>query len=201
MFKKILKYNSSKIWFISDPHFYHKNIIEYAARPFDSVEEMTEAIISNWNSVVKTDDDIFVAGDFAFTGNIEKIRSLIERLNGHIHLILGNHDHQNNFVRDAIISLFASVQDYLEIDVIDEEMEEPQRIILSHYPMITWNKKGYGSWQLYGHIHSGPRSSASERGIITSITQYDVGVDNNNFFPVSYEKIKMIITKRFLKIE
>ena len=87
---KINPEDVGKIFFTSDTHFFHKNIIKYCNRPFGSVEEMNEALVANWNSVVGPDDHVYHLGDFCF-GNVEKWNWCLEpgRLNGHIHLILG----------------------------------------------------------------------------------------------------------------
>ena len=84
-----------KIFVCSDCHFNHKNILKYEpeARPFETVEEMNEKIISNWNSVVSPEDTVYVLGDFAM-GLPEKIPSIVERLNGKIIIIRGNHDNE-----------------------------------------------------------------------------------------------------------
>lgn len=78
-------------YFTSDHHFGHKNILEYEkeARPFNSVEEMNEKLITNWNNTVSPKDNVFHLGDFAFgKHNI----SIADRLHGHKRLIMGNHD-------------------------------------------------------------------------------------------------------------
>ena len=80
-----------KVWFTSDLHFWHKNICKYCNRPYETIEEMNEAIIANWNSVIKEDDVVFVLGDLGFCG-IEKLRHLMSQLKGKIFLIQGNHD-------------------------------------------------------------------------------------------------------------
>ena len=88
--KYVLKIeDSSKIFFISDPHFNHGNIIKFCARPWETKEEMTEAMINNWNSVVGPDDIVFCLGDFMWASSWN---TTLERLNGHIHLIWGNHE-------------------------------------------------------------------------------------------------------------
>lgn len=89
---KPLKFNSSEvnIFFTSDLHFGHKNIIKFCNRPWETTEEMDEALIANWNSVVGEKDIVFDLGDFAFATN-GRWKELIQRLNGKHYLILGNH--------------------------------------------------------------------------------------------------------------
>ena len=189
------------IYFTSDTHFFHKNIIEYCNRPFykDDSNEMDNTIVNNWNEKVSPIDTVYHLGDFAFTGNIDKIRSMIASLNGNIHLIMGNHDYQNKFDRASVRSLFKSTNDYLYIEVEDEEIDGKQGIFLCHYPMLSWAGSVRGTWQLFGHIHSGKLSGSSERDVRLLPQQYDVGVDNNNFTPVSYDEVKTVITKQYLK--
>lgn len=190
----------SKLWFTSDTHWFHSNIIEYCSRGFFDVTEMDRQLITNWNSRVSPIDHVFHLGDFAFSSNIERITKLVNELHGHIHLIKGNHDDQNKFDREAIISLFDTVDDNVYLHVEDEEIEHGQDIFLSHYPMFVWPKNQKGSWQLFGHIHSGPKSTGSDSYITKLLkpSQYDVGVDNNNMAPISYQELKTIITKQYL---
>lgn len=81
-------------WFISDTHFFHKNIITYCNRPFVSAEDMNETLIENWNKLVKPQDNVYHLGDVAmgFGSNESPFAALMQRLNGHKRLIVGNHD-------------------------------------------------------------------------------------------------------------
>lgn len=71
----------SMIWFTSDQHFYHKNVIRYCNRPFKSLEEMHETLIQNWNKVVGPTDIVYILGDFAFCG-VARMKEIVSRLNG-----------------------------------------------------------------------------------------------------------------------
>jgi calcineurin-like phosphoesterase family protein len=159
----------NEIYFVSDTHFHHRNIIRYSNRPFDSVEEMNEALIVNWNSRVKPTDTVYHLGDVGFC-NVEKLDRIIARLNGRIHLTPGNHDKPAKR-----ITRWASVEHYREITI------DRQLIVLLHYGMRVWNRSHHGSIQLYGHSHGNlPGNSQS----------CDVGVDCWNYFPVNLEEIK-----------
>lgn len=94
MSEKKIKYSPDHTFFTSDTHFGHANIIRLCNRPFQNVEEMNEVLIENWNKVVSKDDTVFHLGDFAFGGS-SVWNSIIPRLNGHINLIIGNHDRKN----------------------------------------------------------------------------------------------------------
>ena len=82
------RFDGDKVFFTSDTHFYHANIIELCHRPFRSVDNMNEMLIANWNKVVGADDIVFHLGDFCL-GNSGKWNRILDRLNGMIYLILG----------------------------------------------------------------------------------------------------------------
>ena len=144
---------------------------------------MDEALIENWNKVVSDDDTVFHLGDFAFGGsNVWK--EIIPRLKGHINLIIGNHDRKN--LRQGYMSLFNMVVPQLQIEIEDTS------IYLNHYPFLCYGGSYRGVWQLFGHVHSGPGADGLDISRLRVLlpTQYDVGVDNNNFTPISYKEVK-----------
>ena len=100
------KFNKDKLFFTSDLHFYHKNIIDFCSRPFENIEHMNAMLIKNWNSVVQPDDDVIIAGDFMFSSNLEYLENILNQLNGTKWLVLGNHDYMYNFLRPNAVSLF-----------------------------------------------------------------------------------------------
>lgn len=178
---------TNNLFFTSDLHFNHSKIIEYCNRPFSDVEEMNETLISNWNNTVKPEDIIFCLGDITLGGS-NVWNTLISRLNGKIHLILGNHDIRN--WRESYNNLFESVSEQLTISVNNKT------IILTHYPLLcyhgTWGTE-QNCWNLMGHVHT-LRSSNSgkdfERLQYLFPSQYDVGVDFNNYTPISFQEVK-----------
>ena len=183
-----------RIFFTSDLHFNHENIIKFCGRSCKNVKEMNEMIINNWNSVVPDNGITFVLGDIFFGRDVDFLRSLIMKLKGEKHLILGNHDYLSN--DDYISCGFLSVQNYLEIGV------EKRRIILMHYPIMGWKNVHRGSWMLYGHMHGTYEFMKDERKRLLKFNPYigsktmDVGVDTNNLTPWSYYEIKSIMDKR-----
>src|SRR5690606_6132282 len=112
------------MWFTSDTHFYHRKVIEYCDRPFSTVETMNEALIENWNKVVKKNDVIFVLGDFAFAG-VNQTKKILDRLNGQKILVRGNHDPHAKLMLDAGFS-----------KVVENEMINlgGENVLLSHFP-------------------------------------------------------------------
>lgn len=129
MSEKKYKFDPEHTFFTSDTHFGHANIIRFCNRPFKNVEEMDEALIENWNQVVSEDDTVFHLGDFAFGGS-SVWNSIIPRLNGHINLIIGNHDRKN--LRQGYMSYFDMVVPQLQIEIEDNS------IYLNHYPFLCY---------------------------------------------------------------
>jgi calcineurin-like phosphoesterase family protein len=149
---------------------------------------MDRTIIINWNSVVSPDDVVYFLGDFSFHKDKEITKSIIRKLNGTIHFIRGNHDAK---LPPDVLSLFASVQDYLEIWVPDPDCGK-QKIILLHYPLKTWNGSHRGSWSLFGHAHGLIKDDPNSLSI-------DVGVDCHNFTPISYKQVKALMKNKTFK--
>lgn len=185
---KISPDDLSKTFWTSDTHFWHGNILKYCNRPFGSIEEMNEGLVANWNSVVGPDDHVYHLGDFCF-GNVEKWNWCLEpgRLNGHIHLILGNHDPDRVFRPGTMLERFDSI-DYEKILIV-----EGWTVIMNHFPFMSFsNNLDHKVMQLLGHIHSGPDGIGNVmlEGNNLQWNQYDVGVDNNNYTPVSWAQIR-----------
>lgn len=158
----------------ADTHFGHANILKFSAatRPWNSADEMDEALINAWNNKVSPDDIVYHLGDFAMCG-FQKAMSIAEQLNGEIVLIRGNHDQifrKDQNIQKALSSgKFSSIVDYHEIRLPDEA-NRPQTIVMSHYAMRVWNKSHYGSYMLFGHSHG------SLKGEGRSV---DVGIDSS----------------------
>lgn len=190
-YNKPLKLISSdtKIWFTSDTHFGHNNILRFCKRPWSTTLEMDEVLIANWNSVVSSENIVFHLGDFAFAPN-SRWKEIIQQLNGHIYLIVGNHD-ETRYPGPQIFDMFEGVASQMLIKIDD------QHIYLNHYPFLCYagTYRSQPVIQLYGHVHSGQDSTGldNDRLKMTFPYQYDVGVDNNNYTPVSWEQIKEII--------
>lgn len=177
--------SKENIFFISDTHFWHKNVIKFDNRPFESIEEMNEVLISNWNSVVKKDSIVFFLGDFAFAG-ITKTKEIADRLNGTIHVITGNHDDYKLLVKT---DRFATIEGYKEIRI------EDTLICMSHYPMIVWNSHHRGSIHIHGHCHGGLTVSDFGKDYYKRKV-LDVGCNNINYTPISYLDVYKTISDR-----
>lgn len=184
------KFDGNSLFFTADTHFNHANILRFCNRPFADVEEMNETIITRWNQVIGNDCHVFHLGDFCQGGSAEWSR-LLDRLNGRIHLIVGNHDLKN--LRQGFMNRFEEVVMQQRIEV------ETKSIYLNHYPFLCF-EGGYKSnvWQLFGHVHTRTHNTGLDADRLAYLypTQYDVGMDNNDFTPLSYEEVKRIIEQQ-----
>lgn len=181
----------SDVWFTADLHLNHFKAVEYSKRPFDTLEEMEEALVRNWNECVKAGDRIFCLGDFALTRNHpdrDRISSIFHRLNGVKHLVVGNHD-DPRLVRDIG---WHEVTPYRELK-IDMGGERRQKICLMHYPIRSWNGIHRGAWMLHGHCHG----NLADRGG----KLLDVGVDCHKYRPINLEVVSAIMATRPIRSE
>lgn len=170
------------IFFTSDHHFGHKNVIKYSNRPFESVEEMDEVMIQRWNEKVGMDDEVYHLGDVGLS-SAGKLRKILARLNGKIYLIKGNHEKS----AVACHTRFEWIKDYYELVVEDAEFEKgEQLIVLFHYALREWNAAHWGTYHLYGHSHG----TLSDN---PTALAFDIGVDCHNFYPLSYQEVKQIM--------
>lgn len=169
------------IWLTSDCHFNHQNILKFEpeSRPFETIEEMNEAIIHNWNSKVQPDDEIYVLGDF-FMGQLTGIKDILERLNGTIHLIRGNHDQKN---RIKIYQEFG-----IDVQDIAYLTYKGRFFILCHFPIASEefiNMVRNDNSEVvvcYGHVHSN-----APKGYVDGT--FHIGVDTNNLTPISIQEV------------
>lgn len=173
------------IYFTSDWHVGHANIIKFCERPFKDVDEMHEALVDNYNSVVTDKDEVWFLGDLVYRCTNEQIK-LYKHLKGHKHVVWGNHDKR---YRALLERYFESAQDYKELK------HDKIKMILMHFPIHSWNGMRKGSWHLHGHTHNTlPFNSKLKR--------LDVGVDAHNFLPVSFEQIRKTMLDTYMsKIE
>lgn len=130
--------------YIGDWHYDHANILGFDNRPFTSIEEMNSNLISYWNDVTDSNDDVYILGDMFWCG-AQKAVPILEQLKGRKHLIKGNHDrcHDNKFRAQ-----FVWIKDYAEIK--DGERD----VVLCHYPMPCFKNHFYGWYHLYAHVHN-----------------------------------------------
>lgn len=158
------------VYYIADLHFGHRNIIPYCNRPFSSVEEMDEALIQNWNSVINNHDDVWVLGDISLGLRKEEIQKRISRLKGIKNLVKGNHDYYSGaFYREIG---FHSVSKY---PIIRNGF-----MVLSHEPlqMITGPY-----FNIYGHVHDDKNYKDFTEN------SFCVSAERINYTPISEKEI------------
>lgn len=131
------------IYYIADMHLGHENVLKFDNRPFESVEDMAETVVHRWNERITEEDTVYVLGD-AFWKNEQQSMSIFHRLNGHKHLICGNHDR----IKGNLGRLWESIAHYAEIT------DGARMVILCHYPIPFYNGQHRGTVMLYGHVHN-----------------------------------------------
>ncbi len=141
-------------YYTADLHFGHELMLkpEACGRPFASVHEMDEALVTNWNATVRNDGDlVYVIGDFAMgLGNADRVRSLFNRLRGRKRLVTGNHD----FAKANRLHPTLAALDWDEPPTaMLETTDEGQRVVLCHYALRTWPGAHKGAWHFFGHNH------------------------------------------------
>lgn len=170
-------------YFTSDTHFCHRNIIRLCNRPFESLEEMHQVLITQWNSKVRPRDEVYILGDFGFRGSGEEMNAVTRELNGRKYLIRGNHD---QFLDDATFdqNLFEWVKDYHVLK------NNKRKLILFHYPIWEWDGYCRDAIHLFGHIHYPEKAHEieMERSVDDSCC-ISVCSDVNDFTPLSIAEI------------
>lgn len=161
----------TKTFVISDTHFGHRNIITFTnsdgspLRPFQSVEEMDEALVANWNSVVSPEDRVYHLGDVVIN---RKALPILDRLNGRKCLIKGNHD-------------IFKLKDYLPYfdDIRSYKVMPKEGIIMSHIPI---HPASLARWRLnvHGHLHG---------NTLGDPRYLNVSVEQINFTPLDLQVI------------
>lgn len=136
-----------KIFYTSDNHFGHKNIIRFDSRPFETVKEMEEKMVENWNNVVGKQDTVYILGDFCWSADEKEWIRILDRLTGSKVLLKGNHCLKN--MSANLKGKFADIKDYKEIT------DNGRHVIMCHYPILLY-KGSYNPncYMLCGHVHT-----------------------------------------------
>jgi len=187
------------IWFTSDEHFFHNNVIKYCNRPFSTIEEMNEEIILRHNSVVKSEDTVYHLGDFSLNKTAPSL--ILSKLNGQHHLIAGNHDHCHplHAKNPEKLQKFRKIYfdaGFLSIKLEDTMIIDNKQVLLSHLPYYDPNPdfdQRYPSFRpvdrghilLHGHVHGAWKTKITPNGSL----MINVGVDVNNMRPISVEEV------------
>lgn len=174
-----------KIYFISDTHFNHENIIKYCNRPYKNKNEMNEDIIKKWNEVVNKEDTVYHLGDFAL-GTKEEFKEIADRLNGKIVLIKGNHDYKTQIYEEL---------GFLVLKNVPIKFEK-EKLLLSHKPLADAEIPN-GYINIHGHIHNNPLHKINPSTIEAEYPEHlyyeklhiNVSVDVIDFKPISLEEV------------
>jgi len=182
-----------KTFFTSDTHFNHESILKYCARPWSSVSEMNEALISFWNEVVTPEDTVYHLGDFAM-GDRDLIPSVLSRLNGRIILIRGNHD------KTYSLKYFPEVHDRIVLDMNGHMLElvhNPSHAQMIHEKGITFCGHVHEKWSFKdtgNHISADVIEDHEYRHgeFYTKTKIYNVGIDVRGYTPRTFEEIVLL---------
>lgn len=178
-------------WFTADQHFGHDAIRMHTGRPFVDVAEMDAEIIRRHNLAVRPGDKVYMLGDFTLKGPSHAARYLAQ-LHGELFIIPGGHDDWARRNR-----IFIS-KDLIAVQILDPlvvfEVDDGLDLTLCHYPMRSWDRSHYGMHHLHGHSHGtlGKFYPAYDKqfppGQVSGWAM-DVGVDSNDFGPVSLASV------------
>lgn len=205
----IIGYN---VWFTSDLHFSHKNILTHCPGRIEAMakdgyiitEEMLPDevlnlhdswLINKWNSTVSKKDHIYILGDFSFR-NTDDTKKLLSKLNGKKFLIVGNHDGSCTKT-DRLKDYFVEITQLKEVTFKAKNfpfLEENFNVFMCHYPMVTWPGKHAGVVQAHGHCHG----RLDEFNKDSTDLRYDVGLDSTegNYKILSLEDLYKIFRKK-----
>ena len=163
-----------KEFLIGDPHFYDDNIRLYERPKFTTVKSMNYFMIDNWNRVVDKNDTVYVVGDF-FAQNCteDDIIRIVNALNGHIILIVGNHD----------VPLLGILRKYM--DVIEYPIVKDGFWIISHEPMYVSENAPYAN--VFAHVHNNPMYKD------VSSRSFCVSAERINYTPMLLEDVKKAV--------
>lgn len=199
-----MRFEKQNIFFTSDFHIGHTNILKYDNRPFKNVEEMHETLIENWNSKITNDDTVYYLGDLAFNkGKDDLDKWFVNQLKGKIYFIMGNHD---KISKIAKLNRFEKIHEYgTEIWIKDDEVTNKksggyQDIIMSHYPILSWNRGHHGSFHLHGHSHQSLTKNTEFESYYKKKV-IDIGCNGHDYSPLSYNEIKKIMLTKIISKE
>jgi calcineurin-like phosphoesterase family protein len=177
---------TNRVFVSSDTHFGHVNIIRYCSRPFANISDMNEALIQRWNSRVTTEDIVFFLGDFAMGPGVNEqfILNVLSRLNGEIHVIMGNHDQPSKYgpgLKHIVESNQHRVPHVRIVDNLFKIFHDGRDFVACHFPMQDWENRKHGAVHLHGHTHTEyPTDCKNLLDLENSFDRdkvYDVGVD------------------------
>lgn len=187
--------DAQKLFFTSDLHFGHRNIIRFCSRPVRDERHMKEVLIENWNRVVGEKDIVVDLGDLCWFDSNKEIQKIYNQLNGKIFQQMGNHDSERGFREmPKHVTLVDDITMYWITLPDDPTVYE---VTASHFPLMTWPGRGRRkSINLFGHIHTCSTTNSTDFDgnlPLWKEQQYDVGTDNNGLTPIEFRDILKIL--------
>lgn len=185
------------IYFIADTHFYDNKIIPYKHRPFESLNDMHEKIIYNWNNTVKNNDTVYLLGDFGW-GTRAELEGILERLNGIIILVEGNHDRDKPIDYWKNLGFYDVVDKPQQLIIVDKTQNGGAKIlnynlIISHEPQPINDNQ----FNIHGHIHD--EDLHSQYPDLNEDNHICVSVERTDYRPISITEIYDKYIKNMIK--
>lgn len=190
----------SKIFFISDLHFSHRNIFKHCpkrlkicnAKDENDIDAWDEWLTQKWNLTISKKDIVYILGDFSF-GTRDKVKNLLSKLNGRKFLILGNHDKSS----EGLTQYFEQITQQKMVTFKKSShsfLDEDFTVFMCHYALLTWPQKHYGVVQCMGHSHGNLDKFNNE----SSDLRVDVGIDGelSDYNFITLEKLYRFIKKK-----
>lgn len=158
-------------------------MLTYAHRPFKTLDEQTEVLIKNHNSVVSKGDVVYHLGDiFWHTVPVKEALDIMNALNGVHYFTWGNHDElveENEIIQNQFV--------WLKDRAVLPKTSQYPRVTITHFAQLVWPGSHRGDWHLFGHTHN---------QLFTTQLSFDVGVDAQGYFPVSMEQVAEQMQKK-----
>ena len=166
------------VYFTADFHLAHHNIMEYCNRPFGKVSEMDDCLLTMLYETLHKGDILYYLGDLTFKKPMaEKFFDICDDRKAQVYYIIGNHDKSILKIAQRR-SIWCHSQKYISIN--------GKGTMLNHFCMRVWHKSHFNSYHAYAHSHGGLEPIGK---------MWDVGVDNNDFQLVSFERFERIMDK------
>lgn len=173
------------IFYIADTHFGDERIFNLCSRPFQDLAEYQKVLCCRWNKKVNSTDTVYVLGDIA-NEDFESLSAILNKLNGHKHLIVGNHD-------EKIIKTISKSKIFETMGFIKLINDNGRQVCLCHYPLLDWVGFNQSGFHIYGHIHN---KTVRQGQVYAQIKEYykdkrayNAGVDVVGFEPVTLDEI------------
>ena len=147
----------TNFFYISDIHFGYQTDtnpirrtqynLTFSHYKLNGPKDYDNRLVKNWNGIVKDNDHVFILGDIS-CHDLKTTNGILKGLKGQKHLILGNHDYQ--FLHDnEFRNQFVEIKNYKE-----QNLGDGTKLILTHYPLFSWNGRYRGNIMFYGHVHN-----------------------------------------------